>query len=777
MTTARRTRPAAHIAAVALTAALFAALPAPANAQEEDPALSVSNITKTSATLNLANHDDLWYYEQIAPTSGTCSAEIAAGTSTAALTGLTAGTVYAYRAHEVDEDSPCTDDSEIAVVTFTTPGVVLSDSKIIAPEQGSATYTVRLGSAPTANVTVRLTKTGDGDLATDTNAATSGNQRTLTFTTANWNTAQSVTVTARNDTDTRYGSATVTHTATSSDSVYDNTTKSLSLAEGDNDVCQNTSAVSGAASGTLVDDCNTLLAAKATLAGTSTGLNWSTGTAIADWADVSTANNRITRIEAWGRGLNGSMPNILGNLTGLTDVDLSVNSLTGTIPLQFGDLTNLTQLELAGNSLTGCVPPNLVGFAVAGSINTQGNDVSLTACDGVAVSDARVTVKASATATYTVRLATKPSAQVTVTLSLQGDRDITADTDTSTAGNQAGLTFGVSNWATPQTVTLSAVQDNDDVSGTTKITHTTASSDSGYSSLTATVTAVEFDDKPVLFAEAVTEDSATLKLIRHTGNWWLKRTSPAAGDCKPKNKTYTENLTRLDTDTTYTYKAYSNSSCTTQIGSTSFTTPSTPTPGNGSDNGPGTSPGNGSDPAPDPDNPFTDDNGSVFEDSINKVAAAGITKGCNTAGTRFCPNQPVTRAQMAVFLQRALKLPAPSGTSKFTDSAGFAQAAIDAMAAAGITLGCNAEGTLFCPNQPVTRGQMAAFLARALKLPTPTVPAAFDDTTGSIFNNAIAAILKAGITKGCDTAGTRFCPNQPVTRGQMATFLARALDL
>ena len=57
-------------------------------------------------------------------------------------------------------------------------------------------------------------------------------------------------------------------------------------------------------------------------------------------------------------------------------------------------------------------------------------------------------------------------------------------------------------------------------------------------------------------------------------------------------------------------------------------------------------------------------------------------------------------------------------------------------------------------------------------LPTPT-----DDTAGSVFNNAVAAILQDGITRGCDTTGTRFCPNQPVTRGQMATFLARALDL
>ena len=55
---------------------------------------------------------------------------------------------------------------------------------------------------------------------------------------------------------------------------------------------------------------------------------------------------------------------------------------------------------------------------------------------------------------------------------------------------------------------------------------------------------------------------------------------------------------------------------------------------------------------------FVDDSGSVHEDNINRIAAEGITVGCNSpAGDRFCPNQPVTRAQMASFLARALDLP------------------------------------------------------------------------------------------------------------------------
>ena len=55
------------------------------------------------------------------------------------------------------------------------------------------------------------------------------------------------------------------------------------------------------------------------------------------------------------------------------------------------------------------------------------------------------------------------------------------------------------------------------------------------------------------------------------------------------------------------------------------------------------------------DNHFIDDNGSVFEDSIDKLATAGITRGCNPpVNDRFCPNATVTRAEMAAFLYRAL---------------------------------------------------------------------------------------------------------------------------
>jgi hypothetical protein len=112
-------------------------------------------------------------------------------------------------------------------------------------------------------------------------------------------------------------------------------------------------------------------------------------------------------------------------------------------------------------------------------------------------------------------------------------------------------------------------------------------------------------------------------------------------------------------------------------------------------------------------NPFDDSSASIFADSINWLSATGITQGCGPR--KFCPDDPVTRGQMAAFLVRALKLPAPPTPRVFTDTRGHIfESAISRLAYAGITLGCNPpSNTRFCPNNNVTRGEMAAFLVRA----------------------------------------------------------------
>ena len=105
--------------------------------------------------------------------------------------------------------------------------------------------------------------------------------------------------------------------------------------------------------------------------------------------------------------------------------------------------------------------------------------------------------------------------------------------------------------------------------------------------------------------------------------------------------------------------------------------------------------------------------GSGFYADIVWMQESGITLGCGNDA--YCASDSVTRAQMATFLVRALEELAPDATNYFTDDNGNThEANINALRGAGVTMGCNAEGTLFCPSDTVTRAQMAAFIHRAL---------------------------------------------------------------
>ena len=170
-----------------------------------------------------------------------------------------------------------------------------------------------------------------------------------------------------------------------------------------------------------------------------------------------------------------------------------------------------------------------------------------------------------------------------------------------------------------------------------------------------------------------------------------------------------------------------------------------------------------------PGGTFVDDNGNLHEPNIEAIFAAGITTGCSASPALFCPTQVVTRGQMAAFLTRALDLPAPD-RDYFTDDGGsMFEDQINRLATAGITGGCSIG--IFCPNDTITREQMAAFLVRAYSYATPGTDR-FSDDDGSQFEAEINLLAEAGITTGC--AADRFCPTNPVLRDQMATFLARA---
>jgi glucose/arabinose dehydrogenase len=145
--------------------------------------------------------------------------------------------------------------------------------------------------------------------------------------------------------------------------------------------------------------------------------------------------------------------------------------------------------------------------------------------------------------------------------------------------------------------------------------------------------------------------------------------------------------------------------------------------------------------------PFSDITSHGFFNEILWLYYEGITGGCG--GGRFCPNGTVTREQMASFLARALRLPATTQDFFDDDEASQHEGDINRLAAAGITGGCDTDR--FCPRANVTRAQMASFLVRAFKLPASSTDS-FTDDEGNIHENSINALARSGITGGCDAA-------------------------
>ena len=177
---------------------------------------------------------------------------------------------------------------------------------------------------------------------------------------------------------------------------------------------------------------------------------------------------------------------------------------------------------------------------------------------------------------------------------------------------------------------------------------------------------------------------------------------------------------------------------------------------------------------------FDDDDGGVHEPSIDALARERILDGTECGDGLFCPQEPVLRWVMAVWLVRALSEAQTAGAAgtvfSDVDPEAWWAPHVQLLVDLGVTHGCATDPPRFCPDESVTRAQMATFLARALEL-EPAPPAGFADTAGNVHKANIDALAAASITAGCATDPPRFCPDQAVTRAQMATFLVRAFDV
>ncbi len=166
-----------------------------------------------------------------------------------------------------------------------------------------------------------------------------------------------------------------------------------------------------------------------------------------------------------------------------------------------------------------------------------------------------------------------------------------------------------------------------------------------------------------------------------------------------------------------------------------------------------------------------------FHGFVQKIFRFGITAGCGAGN--YCPEQPVLREQMAAFIIRGLgefNPPIPP-MQRFLDvppSNPFYNF-IDRMAVRQITLGCGGDN--YCPQDPVVREQMAVFILRALgefNPPIPPMQRFLDVPPSNPFYNFIDRMAVLGITQGCSADPPLYCPTLSVTRGQMAVFLTRA---
>jgi ELWxxDGT repeat protein len=172
---------------------------------------------------------------------------------------------------------------------------------------------------------------------------------------------------------------------------------------------------------------------------------------------------------------------------------------------------------------------------------------------------------------------------------------------------------------------------------------------------------------------------------------------------------------------------------------------------------------------------------------VEALSAAGLTRGCAPGQPgQYCPGAAVTRADTAVFLVRATRLPffiPPTATGTvFGDvpAGHWAASWIEQLAADGLTGGCSTTPTLYCPEQSLTRAELAVLLLKAehgsAYAPPPATGTVFTDVPAGFWAAPwIEQLAAEGITTGC--GGGAYCPGNAVNRAEMAVFLTKTFNL
>jgi len=180
-----------------------------------------------------------------------------------------------------------------------------------------------------------------------------------------------------------------------------------------------------------------------------------------------------------------------------------------------------------------------------------------------------------------------------------------------------------------------------------------------------------------------------------------------------------------------------------------------------------------------------------YFDYVSLMSSYGITAGCQASPPLYCPTEPVTRAEMSVFVVRGLDLatgasltypPTPYfqdvPASGITDSEYFPF--VQRIAQLGTTVGCQASPPLYCPDESIPQGEMAVFMIRAWMIANnlttftyPSTPYFTDVPATDEYFKYIQKMAQLGFWTGC--SATTYCENSAVTRDQMAPMIMRAM--
>ena len=424
-------------------------------------------------------------------------------------------------------------------------GVTVTPTSLTVNEGGTNTYTVVLDTQPTATVTVTIVDPTD-------NADVTANPASLTFSTSDWNTAVTVTVSAAEDADSTHDTATVTHTVTGGDynfvinvivTVTDNDTPgvtvtplSLTIGEGSTGtyaVVLNTQP-SGNVMVAIRSNNTDVTVPSSTLTFTMTDWNTEQTVTVTAGQDADAANDMATLTHnPSGGGYNSvssvslmvtvtddEMAGVTVTPTSLTVNEGGTNTYTVVLDTQPTATVTVTIVDPTDNADVTANPASLtfstsdwnteqtvtvsadedadstqdratvthtVSGGDYGSVTASGVSVTVTDNDtpGVTVTPASLTVGEGGTGRYTVRLNTQPSGNVMVAIS-SNNTDVTVPQSSST------LTFTTTSWSTEQTVTVSAGQDADAANDMATLTHNP--SGGGYGSVSNAILMVTVTD-------------------------------------------------------------------------------------------------------------------------------------------------------------------------------------------------------------------------------------------------------------------------------------------